>query len=379
MEPTPRPPLSSSKYHLPYFSPSEVAILSAKQRGKFSQHQEERQRQNACSFLEAMGGRIGFPRKTIAMAQLLYHRFHLFFPLKDFIYTDVALAALFVSTKMQDTLKKPRDLLAVSYAVRFPELAAKTKHPTGEIDIDTMDPAIVEQDRQKLLAIERLLLETICFNFTSRLCFPYVIKIAKRLSASKKVAQLAWRLSIDSHRTLIPLQYPPHTVAMGSIYVAALLSSFEQAQDDDSAGVTSSHDIAQMLHEHGAWEASFQCQVDDLEAIAHALIDLIGQGLQNPATKPSPRTPSSPSATASTAPGGKLGSVKATPRLYDADQLLRLKIKLRETEHEPRARNPIGRADPTAGHRSDDIAMLGRNEGTVRFMFGPPAVVGGGS
>ncbi|KAL1667449.1 cyclin-like protein [Schizophyllum commune] len=372
MDPTPRQPLSSSKYHLPYFSPSEVTILSAKQRGKFSIHQEERQRQNACSFLEAMGGRIGFPRKTIAMAQLLYHRFHLFFPLKDFIYTDVALAALFVSTKMQDTLKKPRDLLAVSYAVRFPELAAKTKHPTGEIDIDTMDPAIVEQDRQKLLAIERLLLETICFNFTSRLCFPYVIKIAKRLAASKNVAQLAWRLSIDSHRTLIPLQYPPHTVAMGSIYVAALLSSFEQTQEDDS-GATSSHDIAQMLHEHGAWEASFQCQVDDLEAIAHALIDLIGQGLQNPATKPSPRTPSSPSATASTAPG------KATPRLYDADQLLRLKIKLRETEHEPRARNPIGRADPTAGHRSDDIAMLWRNEGTVRFMFGPPAVVGGGS
>ena len=123
-------------------------------------------------------------------------------------HQDVALAALFVSTKMQDTLKKPRDLLAVSYAVRFPELAAKTKHPTGEIDIDTMDPAvstfsppyllytaratacdreahcaqIVEQDRQKLLAIERLLLETICFNFTSRLCFPYVIKIAKRLA-----------------------------------------------------------------------------------------------------------------------------------------------------------------------------------------------------
>ena len=29
------------------------------------------------------------PRKTIAMAQLLYHRFHLFFPLKDFIYTVI--------------------------------------------------------------------------------------------------------------------------------------------------------------------------------------------------------------------------------------------------------------------------------------------------
>jgi hypothetical protein len=55
---------------------------------------------------------------------------------------DVALAALYVSTKMHDTLKKPRELLAVSYAVRFPEFAAKSKHPSGEVDLDTMDAQV---------------------------------------------------------------------------------------------------------------------------------------------------------------------------------------------------------------------------------------------
>ena len=101
------------------------------------------------------------PRRTIATAQNLYHRFHLFFPRKDFNYhvglelvffyylislryvlQDVSLAALYVSTKMHDTLKKPRELLAVSYAVRFPELAAKSKHPGGEVDLDTMDAQV---------------------------------------------------------------------------------------------------------------------------------------------------------------------------------------------------------------------------------------------
>lgn len=48
----------------------------------------------------------------------------------------MTLAALYVSTKMHDTLKKPRDLLMVSYAVRFPELAAKSKSIGGEIDMD---------------------------------------------------------------------------------------------------------------------------------------------------------------------------------------------------------------------------------------------------
>jgi hypothetical protein len=52
-------PASSSKYHHPYFTPAEVEYLSDKQRGKFSATQDEKTRQTACGFLEAMGARIG--------------------------------------------------------------------------------------------------------------------------------------------------------------------------------------------------------------------------------------------------------------------------------------------------------------------------------
>jgi CTD kinase subunit beta len=58
------------------------------------------------------------------------------------MHKDVCLGTLYVSTKMQDTLKKPRELLAMSYAVRFPDLAAKSKNAGGEIDLDTMDPQV---------------------------------------------------------------------------------------------------------------------------------------------------------------------------------------------------------------------------------------------
>src|SRR5688572_13423881 len=43
---------------------------------------------------------------------------------------------------MHDTLKKPRELLAVAYGLRNPELAARSKHPSGEVDLDTMDPQV---------------------------------------------------------------------------------------------------------------------------------------------------------------------------------------------------------------------------------------------
>jgi len=61
------------------------------------------------------------------------------------LFQDVSLASMFVSAKMHDTLKKPRELLAVAYG------------------------------------IERLILEIICFNFTSEMPFPYVIKVGKDL------------------------------------------------------------------------------------------------------------------------------------------------------------------------------------------------------
>ncbi|GBE85176.1 CTD kinase subunit beta [Sparassis crispa] len=359
-------PASFIKYHFPYFTPVELERLSEKQRGKLSVTQEERARQQACGFIEAVGAKIGFPRKTIATAQNLYHRFHLFFPRKDFSYHDVCLAALYVSSKMHDTLKKPREILMVAYAVRFPELAAKSKSVAGEVD---MDPATVEHDRQRLLAVERLLLETVCFNFTSRMPFPYVIKIGRSFKATKKLTKLAWRLVIDSHRTVVNLEYPPHVVALGCVYLAALLSSFEQATSPKRAGYSSGDQIAAALGKPGHWEEQFQAHVEDLEEIAHAIIDLLIVAAQNPLANTSPTTPSSPSPHLSRSQHTpSAANVQLPPLPYKSDQLIRLKIVMRESEHAPRQRQSAARNDMYA----EVEASLGRNEGTVRFLFGPP-------
>ncbi len=52
-------PASHVKYHLPYFTPEEVERFSERQRGKLSVAQEEKQRQQACGFIEAVGSKIG--------------------------------------------------------------------------------------------------------------------------------------------------------------------------------------------------------------------------------------------------------------------------------------------------------------------------------
>ena len=52
-------PTSFSKYHHPYFTPTEVEYFSERQRGKLSVSQEEKARQQACGFIEAVGSKIG--------------------------------------------------------------------------------------------------------------------------------------------------------------------------------------------------------------------------------------------------------------------------------------------------------------------------------
>ena len=59
MDPPQLIPASYLKYHLPYFTPQEVEHLSEKLRGKLSITQEERVRQQACGFIEAIGLDIG--------------------------------------------------------------------------------------------------------------------------------------------------------------------------------------------------------------------------------------------------------------------------------------------------------------------------------
>ena len=121
--------------------------------------------------------------------------------------------------------------------------------------------------------------------------------------------------------------------------------------------------------------------IQPYSAIAHIVIDLLIQGAQNPSANTSPTTPSSPSPHPSPRNQHLSSShmnAQLPPVPYKADQLIRLKIVMRETEHPARPRQPLGSADPSALYGGDDVALLGRNQGTVRFLFGPAGVVGHG-
>lgn len=59
--------------------------------------------------------------RTFDTACTYFHKFRLNFRDAEYNYQDAALASLFVACKVEDTIKKSKDILAAAYNVKNPE------------------------------------------------------------------------------------------------------------------------------------------------------------------------------------------------------------------------------------------------------------------
>ncbi|CDR99930.1 hypothetical protein [Sporisorium scitamineum] len=296
--PIPDPPAIPTFSHIPYFTAIQLETLYARRRGaRISASTWLTNRDIATGFIQSVASRLGFPQRTIATAQQIYQRFHLFYPPSDFVLHEIALASLFVAAKLNDTHKKPRDLLFASYALRFPQLvkgggaasapdAASTAEepafPTlagqkcklaatsapggggssnagasasprplamaiGSVGEGDVDPLMLETDRKRLMALEKLILESLCFNFHSNanIALKMVIKLGRRSNLSKSFIRTAWKLAADLFRTTAPMQYPPNVIAVAALYAAALFARppprTSLSTEEDPTAATTNH------------------------------------------------------------------------------------------------------------------------------------------
>lgn len=61
------------------------------------------------------------PVRTFDTACTYFHKFRLNFRDAEYNYQDAALASLFVACKVEDTIKKSKDILAAAYNVKNPD------------------------------------------------------------------------------------------------------------------------------------------------------------------------------------------------------------------------------------------------------------------
>ncbi|KAL8712000.1 MAG: hypothetical protein Q9220_003696 [cf. Caloplaca sp. 1 TL-2023] len=125
-------------------------------------------------------------------------------------FIDAAAAALFTACKIEDTLKKSRDILCAAHNLKL--TAAEQVTP---------DDPIFENHAKIIIGVERLMLEASGFDFRNRYPQRLVLKFVKLYALDKgTVGKTAYNMCLDLYRTYSPLKQTTSAMALACVELA---------------------------------------------------------------------------------------------------------------------------------------------------------------
>ncbi|KAI9897867.1 hypothetical protein N3K66_007723 [Trichothecium roseum] len=221
--PPPPPSTSSSGPHPGFIVPSsqyrsELAIRRQQRAHASDPSREATSRLQGVELIDKVRARLRLPVRTFDTAAVYFHKFRLAFRDADYNYQDAALASLFVACKVEDTIKKSRDILAAAFSVKNPDKTVPA------------DDKIFEAQSKVIIGLERLILETIGFDYRTRYPQKLLVKIVRavlppssRPEAAKHFFSVAYALCTDMYRTFVPLKRTTFSMVMAVVELTARL------------------------------------------------------------------------------------------------------------------------------------------------------------
>lgn len=182
-----------------------------------SEAKEDAVRLQGVAWIDNVRRSLQLPVRTFNTAVVYYHKFRLLHADTEYNWADASAAALFTACKIEDTLKKSREILCANWNLKL--------SPAEYLSPD--DPRF-DNHSKLIIGLERLMLESASFDFRNRYPQKLVVKLAKAARFSKqKEARTAWNLSIDMYRTFAPLKQTTATIAIACVELAARLHGLD--------------------------------------------------------------------------------------------------------------------------------------------------------
>jgi CTD kinase subunit beta len=189
-----------------------------------SDGKEDAVRLQGVAWIDNVRRSLQLPIRTFNTAIVYYHKFRLLHADIEYNWADASAAALFTACKIEDTLKKSRDILCANWNLKL--------SPSEHLSPD--DPRF-ESHSKLIIGLERLMLESAGFDFRNRYPQKLVVKMARAAGFDRgSEAKTAWNLSIDLYRTFAPLKQTTTTMAMACIELAARLHEMNPEDFVDS-------------------------------------------------------------------------------------------------------------------------------------------------
>ncbi|XP_068643345.1 cyclin-T1-3-like isoform X2 [Aristolochia californica] len=201
----------------------------------------------------------------------------------------IATACMFLAGKVEETPCPLKDVILVSYEI-----------------IHKKDPAAVQRIKQKetyeqqkelILLAERVVLATLGFDLNVQHPYkPLVEAIKKFKVAQNALAQVAWNFVNDGLRTSLCLQFQPHHIAAGAIFLAAKFLKVKLPSDGEKV-----------------WWQEFEVNPRQLEEVSNQMLELYEQNGVRP-------VPSHGSEVEGSAGGGASNSHRALSKIPTVDE-----------------------------------------------------------
>ncbi|KAL8966032.1 MAG: hypothetical protein Q9183_003555 [Haloplaca sp. 2 TL-2023] len=191
----------------PYIFESKIqeCVLAA----GITEARDDSVRLQAVTWIDSVRRAMHLPVRTYNTAAVYFHKFRLVHP-DNSGFIDAAAAALFTACKIEDTLKKSRDILCAAHNLK---LSASEQL--------TPDDPMFENHSKIIIGVERLMLEASGFDFRNRYPQRLLLKIAKLYDVSRTtVGKTAYNMSLDLYRTFAPLKQTTSTMAIACVELA---------------------------------------------------------------------------------------------------------------------------------------------------------------
>ncbi|KAJ0025792.1 hypothetical protein Pint_09008 [Pistacia integerrima] len=197
-----------------YFSREEIEDFSPSRKDGISLKKESELRKLYCSFLQELGMKLKVPQVTIACAMMLCHRFFMRQSHAKNDWQTIAAVSTFLGCKIEETRCILGDVVVMSYEIMY-------KWDPSASQRIRQNREIYMKQKELVLRGERLLLATIAYDFDIQLPYKPLVTALKRLKLFPDLAKVAWNFVNDWLCTTLCLQYKPHYIAAGSMFLAA--------------------------------------------------------------------------------------------------------------------------------------------------------------
>ncbi|RMZ76259.1 hypothetical protein DV737_g4874, partial [Chaetothyriales sp. CBS 132003] len=176
-----------------------------------TQTREDSMRIAGVQYIDQVRRALKLPVRTFNTACMYFHKFRLVHSDSEYSYLDAAAASLFTACKIEDTLKKSRDILCAAHNLKI-----------ARPDQLSPDDPMFEPASRIIIGLERLMLEAAGFDFRSRHPQGLVVNLLKRFGYEResRISRLAYKVSIDLYRTLAPLKQTTAALAFTCVELA---------------------------------------------------------------------------------------------------------------------------------------------------------------